>query len=181
MLMAIDRASVATIARAPFISHYSNPTDNLLCKSSSTSPPNKRQCLAHTFSPAVWVGFIVLFSNVELGIGCIASSLPSIRHLFNQVTGRETSQKSTGYNSSGANGSAGARSRQFHNPTDAGQTHATVRVSGGDWVRLHDGDSDKGTLLPGKGVQNKQSMGGIRMDYTYAVESVELEPVPKDA
>ena len=176
MLMTTHRASFATIARAPFISHYSTPEDNLLCKFSPISPPEPGQSRSH-FPLAVWVGFIVLFSNVELGIGCIASSLPSVRHLVNHLLGRETTQKSTDYNSSGANSNAAARSRQFHNPTDAGQTHATVRVSGGEWVRLHDGDSDKGTLLPGKGVNNKQSMGGIRMDYTYAVE---LEPVPKD-
>ncbi|CAN8097806.1 unnamed protein product [Discula destructiva] len=52
-------ASISTIARAPYISHYEEPENNLL----------------------YYIGYIVLFSNIETGIGCVASSLPAIRRL----------------------------------------------------------------------------------------------------
>ncbi|KAH8671571.1 hypothetical protein BX600DRAFT_459305 [Xylariales sp. PMI_506] len=58
-------ASIMTICRAPFIQHYADPTDNLM----------------------YYVGFIMLFSNVETAIGCIATSVPTLRLLF--VRGRE--------------------------------------------------------------------------------------------
>ncbi|KAI1246372.1 hypothetical protein MGN70_013271 [Eutypa lata] len=151
LLAVASVASVATIARAPFISHYSQPLDDLL----------------------YWVGYIVMFSNIELGIGCIASSLPAMRGLYRRLAGHEDTENSDYYNNSGA-----PRSHSFHNPTDTGRTHATVRAGDGDWEEIHDGDSDKGTLLPttpaNQSISSKNNKGGIRMDYSYTVE---LEPV----
>lgn len=126
-----------------------------------------------TLSSIDWVGYIVMFSNIELGIGCIASSLPAMRGLYRRLAGHEDTENSDYYNNSGA-----PRSHSFHNPTDTGRTHATVRAGDGDWEEIHDGDSDKGTLLPttpaNQSISSKNNKGGIRMDYSYTVE---LEPV----
>ncbi|KAH6656058.1 hypothetical protein BKA67DRAFT_254673 [Truncatella angustata] len=155
-------ASITTICRAPYISHYANPLDNLL----------------------FWVGHIVLFSNIETAIGCVASSVPTIRLFY--VRSR-TPDPSSAKSPTPVNGSKSlvtygseplqkkAPSKQrglFRNPTDQGLSFATVHAKG-DWKRLQDGDSDKGNLLEENPVPKR---GGIRADYTY---SVELSPGPK--
>ncbi|EXM17944.1 hypothetical protein RAB80_005470 [Fusarium oxysporum f. sp. vasinfectum] len=142
-------ASIATIARAPFISHYKRPTDNL----------------------KYYIGYIVLFSCVEIGIGCIAASLPSLRILYKRVRGQE-SQGSTGTPNAntlitigggkiGDSSSRGSK-RVFTNPTDRGITSTHVNRGDNNWERLSDEDSDKGILVNGQ--------NGIRADYTYSVE-----------
>ncbi|KAM0809277.1 hypothetical protein AB5N19_09620 [Seiridium cardinale] len=160
-------ASIMTICRAPYINHYNAPLDNLM----------------------FWVGHIVLFSNIETAIGCVATSIPTIR-LF--VARNKTPNPSGANTPTPLNGSKSlvtfgsmpignnnnndketrAKSRNmFRNPTDTGLTFTTVHAKG-DWERLQDGDSDKGDL-------REEDVGpkkGIRADYTY---SVELSQSPK--
>ncbi|KAM0552365.1 hypothetical protein ACHAPJ_007925 [Fusarium lateritium] len=146
-------ASIATIARAPFISHYRQPTGSL----------------------KYYIGYIVLFSCVEIGIGCIAASLPALRIMYLRARGKETQASTStphantivtiGGGKVGENSSRGQR-RVFTNPTDRGTTTTHINRSDSNWERLSDEDSDKGILVDG---QN----GGIRADYSY---SVELEP-----
>ncbi|KAI7767096.1 hypothetical protein LZL87_012382 [Fusarium oxysporum] len=127
-------ASIATVARAPFISHYKRPTDNL----------------------KYYICYIVLFSFVEIGIGCIATSLPSLRILYKRVRGQEP-QGSTGTPNAntlitiggGKIGDSSSRGpkRVFTNPTDRGITSTHVNRGDNDWERLSDEDSDKGILV----------------------------------
>ncbi|KAK7931056.1 hypothetical protein PG985_001768 [Apiospora marii] len=162
-------ASVATIARAPFLSHYDDPTNDLM----------------------YYCGYMVLFSNVETGIGLFASSLPSMRRAYLILVKHEGpgSGSSGGHNSSGLSGgrqpnnsgiitiggsggaivgnnnkSKSSRIRtRFINPTDLGQSEAHID-GGGDWERLHDDGSDKGILVP------QHDKTNIRVDQSYAVE-----------
>lgn len=130
------------------------------------------------------VGNIVLWSNVESAIGLVAGSLPSLRRLIvskiKKSSSAGESNNNVYHNSGGhntpvglvtfggtgavANHKGGGSTRKktgssFRNPTDVGHTVATVHASGdGDWRRLHDDSSDK------------ESLRGIRADYTYEVE-----------
>ncbi|RGP63997.1 integral membrane [Fusarium sporotrichioides] len=146
-------ASIATVARAPFISHYRDPTNNL----------------------KYYIGMIVLFSCVELGIGCIAASLPSLRVLYKRAFGRETQASSGTPNANtlitiggGRIGDSSSRGqkRGFTNPTDQGITSTHINRGESKWERLSDEGSDKGILVNGQDA-------GIRVDDTFTVE---LEP-----
>lgn len=155
LLSFASMASIVTIIRAFYINHYLTPEDNLL----------------------FWVGHIALLSNIEIGIGCIASSIPTLRRLFarNNNNSQASSRKPWDrrgpkslitFGSLPANHGRGSGSRnKFRNPTDTGFSLATVNAQG-DWERLRDGDSDKNLSTEG-GVHES---GGIRADYTYAVE-----------
>ncbi|KAH8196424.1 hypothetical protein TruAng_009411 [Truncatella angustata] len=138
LLSVASVASLTTIARAPFISRYKEPTDNLM----------------------YYIGFIVFLSSIETGIGCIAASLPSVRGLYLRIRGKQDTQKSAstpnakslvtigggiagGHNSSGNRGT-------FAKSTDRTTTTACVGGGAGDWERLHDDDSDKVELEPKK-------------------------------
>ncbi|KAK8044083.1 hypothetical protein PG993_004107 [Apiospora rasikravindrae] len=158
-------ASVATIARAPFLSHYADPTNDL----------------------TYYEGFMVLFSNVETGIGLFASSLPSIRRAYliliksegqngssgggSGASDAKQHQGNTGIITIGGSGSKPKSSRsrnRFINPTDLGQSEAHVD-GGGEWERIGDDGSDKGILIP------QDNGKRIRVDQSYAVE---MHPVP---
>ncbi|KAL1860419.1 hypothetical protein Daus18300_009192 [Diaporthe australafricana] len=141
-----------------------------------------------------YIGYIVLFSNIETGVGCVASCLPSIRRLQMRITKRETSEnKSTNPEANGSElitiggggGGSSSRGRKqrgiFTNTTDRGVTLATVQVTslsgaggGGEWEQLHDDDSDEAPLSPWKESTGSKPPGGIRKECTYAVE---MEPV----
>ncbi|KAI1763612.1 hypothetical protein GGR53DRAFT_531365 [Hypoxylon sp. FL1150] len=153
LLSFASTASIVTIIRAFYITHYNTPLDNLL----------------------FWVGHIALLSNIEIGIGCIASSVPTLRRLFvrkgdsSQVSSRKPwdrrGSKSLITFGSLPNHGRGSGSRsKFRNPTDTGFSLATVHAQG-DWERLQDGDSDKNLESGGSLGKN-----GIRADYTYTVE-----------
>ncbi|KAI9643601.1 hypothetical protein NHQ30_008223 [Ciborinia camelliae] len=143
-------ASISTMIRAPYIQHYWKPTDNLL----------------------YYTGFIVLLSNIETAIGCIASSIPTVFRFFQS----NSAQTNSGPNPHGAkdlvtfgsapiSGRKNSKSRGFRNPTDTGTTFGTVHAYGdGDWSKLQDGDSDHNLE-----VINPEH--GIRTDYTYQLES----------
>ncbi|KAK8074506.1 hypothetical protein PG997_009169 [Apiospora hydei] len=145
-------ASISTMIRTPYIEFYRTPLDDL----------------------PYHVGNIVLWSNVESAIGLVAGSLPSLRRLILAKVKKSSSQESAsnGY-SHGANtpvglvtfggtpltGAGGRKKSAFRNPTDLGNTVTTVHAQGdGDWRRLRDSSSDK------------ESLHGIRADYTYEVE-----------
>jgi hypothetical protein len=93
----------------------------------------------------VWVAHIILCSNVETGIGCIASSVPSLRYFIR----REHS--ANGYASSGpSNRNTPDPSRNFFTIGSRRRENISDRFSLGtvrhereDWERLHDGASDK--------------------------------------
>ncbi|EFQ34575.1 uncharacterized protein GLRG_09719 [Colletotrichum graminicola M1.001] len=125
-----------------------------------------------------WVAHTVLCSNIETGIGCIASSIPSLRRFIARTRGTTEISKASGSGSGGKSAlfTIGSkpldqRSRdRFRNPTDAGFSLSTVHGRGDEsWERLQDGDSDKGDLLP---VEQK---GGIHAQYSYQVE-IEMTP-----
>ncbi|XXG98626.1 hypothetical protein Hte_004951 [Hypoxylon texense] len=154
LLSFASMASIVTIIRAFYITHYNTPLDNLL----------------------FWVGHIALLSNMEIGIGCIASSVPTLRRLFvrkgdsSQTSSRKPwdrrGPKSLITFGSLPNHERGSGSRsKFRNPTDTGFSLTTVHAQG-DWERLQDGDSGKD--LPTETSAHGNS--GIRADYTYAVE-----------
>ncbi|KAK8008177.1 hypothetical protein PG991_010728 [Apiospora marii] len=145
-------ASISTMIRTPYIEYYRTPLDNL----------------------PYHVGNIVLWSNIESAIGLVAGSLPSLRRLIMAKVKKSSSQEgaSSGYNNGASTpvglvtfggtpggGINGRKKSTFRNPTDLGHTIATVHAQGdGDWRRLRDSSSDK------------ESMHGIRADYTYEVE-----------
>ncbi|TEY78801.1 hypothetical protein BOTCAL_0045g00170 [Botryotinia calthae] len=141
-------ASISTMIRAPYIEHYRTPTDNLL----------------------YYTGFIVLLSNIETAIGCVASSIPTVGRFFmrNSAVKKSTSDADgpkdlVTFGSAPISARHNTKGRSFRNPTDTGTTFATVHAHGdGDWSRLHDGDSDHNPDLDNK--------NGIRTDYTYQVE-----------
>ncbi|KAK8043383.1 hypothetical protein PG993_005813 [Apiospora rasikravindrae] len=146
-------ASISTMVRTPYIEYYRTPLDNL----------------------PYHVGNIVLWSNVESAIGLVAGSLPSLRRLILAKVKKSSAGESAsnGYHHNSANtpvglvtfggtpltGAGGRKKSTFRNPTDLGHTVATVHAQGdGDWRRLRDSSSDK------------ESLHGIRADYTYEVE-----------
>ncbi|TGO57797.1 hypothetical protein BOTNAR_0194g00190 [Botryotinia narcissicola] len=141
-------ASISTMIRAPYIEHYRTPTDNLL----------------------YYTGFIVLLSNIETAIGCVASSIPTVGRFFmrNSAAKKSASEPDgpkdlVTFGSAPISARHNTKGRVFRNPTDTGTTFATVHAHGdGDWSRLHDGDSDHNPDL--------DTREGIRADYTYQVE-----------
>ncbi|KAK7714300.1 hypothetical protein SLS64_004400 [Diaporthe eres] len=166
LMSVASMASISTIARAPFISRYEKPEDDL----------------------KYYIGFIVLFSNIETGVGCVASCLPAMRRLYMRITKKETSEnKSSNPQGTGSvivtigGGGGGSSSRgrkqriMFSSAADRSVNMTTVQATGGarggDWEQLHDGDSDEVPLSPWK-----KPAKGIRMDCGSAVE---LEPVQR--
>jgi hypothetical protein len=87
----------------------------------------------------------LLCSNIETGIGCIASSLPSLRY-FIQKTDSQTSSKGLSQRQGG-----GTKTN----------SESRVRRTGGledDWEELQDGDSDRSVaLLHTKGIQKEST------------------------
>lgn len=133
------------MVRIPYVNKFEGQKD-LQCKQI------QKVLLVKANHTIVWVAHTMLCSNIETGIGCIASSVPSLRHFF----------RGANDGSSGPSGPSGKRSdggtqlvtvggsRQqrrlrdsFRNPTDIGFSLSTVHHGrGDDWERL-DGDSDK--------------------------------------
>lgn len=110
----------------------------------------------------------MLCSNIETGIGCITSSIPSLRRVIrgggssaeNGASGGSTMQRSR--LRLGARGSEPTKDR-FYNPTDAGFSLTTVKGRSDDkWQRLE----DEGKLL-----SSRDDHKGIRADCTVIVET----------
>lgn len=163
-------ASIATMIRAPYIQHYWTPTDNL----------------------DYWTGYIVLLSNVESAIGCIASSAPAFRKFGrsrknNHPSGGSSSQGPARPKSLVTFGSLPVRnnnyssSKLFHNPTDQGVSFASVQAGGqgNKWNRLPDGSTTDATSDCSSSSRDEDleangagagTGAGIRAEYTYEVE-----------
>ncbi|KAB8292962.1 hypothetical protein EYC80_007326 [Monilinia laxa] len=148
LLSFASAASISTMIRAPYIERYHNPTDNLL----------------------YYTGFIVLLSNIETAIGCIASSVPTFARFLRRNHPKDSFRSTphgpkdlVTFGSAPISGRQNSKARAFRNPTDTGITFATVHAhKDGDWSRLHDGDSEHNAEL--------RTVDGIRTDYTYQVE-----------
>lgn len=91
----------------------------------------------------------MLYSNIETGIGCIASSVPSLRHYFRRNSGDSSygpnSRRS--YKRSGTDHELHPRRIHdgFRSPTEAGFKLSAVHGRADDkWERLDDGDEQQG-------------------------------------
>jgi hypothetical protein len=143
----MDRASIITMVRIPFVNKFESQT-NLPCKENPCCEPDN----AGTDVLTVWVSHIVLCSNVETGIGCFASSIPSLRHLFQREGDGSSDPNSKRYFPTGSKLiTASGKSRRprgcnsFRNPTDIGFSLSTVHHGRAEdnWERLQDAASDK--------------------------------------
>lgn len=126
-----------------------------------------------------YCGYMVLFSNVEMGIGLFASSLPAIRRLYLLSIRPERSQGSSQppvinhdglvtIGGGGAKKNAKAMARTtvlsvFSHPADRGHSETRVDSGRGSWERLTDGGSDNGSKT-------------IRAEYSDTVEMHPVEP-----
>ncbi|KAF1849264.1 cytochrome P450 [Cucurbitaria berberidis CBS 394.84] len=134
-------ASIITMVRIPYINRFEGMT-NL----------------------QFWVAHIMLCSNVETGIGCVASSVPSLRHFFRGETSGGSSGPSNKRSTPGPSRdffTIGSQPRLT--PADGGFSLSTVRHGREEnWEPLHDGASDQSdTPIDPKGLYKKQ---------TYAVD-----------
>lgn len=85
----------------------------------------------------------MLCSNIETGIGCICSSLPSLRHFLRR--------DASGSDSKGFSQKAGTNTISAHRPRKMGR-------SDDDWEVLQDGSSDHSVApLASKGIQKEQT------------------------
>lgn len=121
----------------------------------------------------------MLCSNIETGIGCVASSVPSLRHIFRSdasesVSGPSKKQRSGGGSKAfftiGSEPRERSRRSSFRNPTDIGFSLSTVTNGKKEsWERLHDGDSYRSdaALNPN---------GGIHKAQEYTVDSEMWDP-----
>jgi hypothetical protein len=112
----------------------------------------------------VWVAHIILCSNVETGIGCFASSIPSLRRYFHaggEGSSDPNSKRTTATKLVTVGGSRRPRVREsFRNPTDIGFSLSTVHHGRTEdsWERLQDGSSDKSvTPIDPKGIYAERS------------------------
>lgn len=142
----MNRASIITIVRIPFVNKFESQMD-LPCK---REPESQYELEIDTNT--VWVSHIVLCSNIETGIGCFASSIPSLRHIFQRELNNSSNNTRNRHVSSGSKFlTAGDISRQprrgssFCNPTDIGFSLSTVHHGRNEdtWERLPDESSDK--------------------------------------
>lgn len=153
--------------RAPYIEHYWTPTDNL----------------------DYWTGHIVLLSNLESAIGCIASSAPTFRKFGRRRAAHHKGSDKLRSSQEGGKplprhqpkslitfGSLPVRNysstKMFRNPTDQGVSYASVQAGGGNWNRLPDGtDTSEGT----RDEEEEPEFDGIRAEYTYEVELTRIK------
>ncbi|KAI1459611.1 hypothetical protein F4805DRAFT_47782 [Annulohypoxylon moriforme] len=128
-------ASVCTMIRAPYVKYYMD--DDLI----------------------YWLANLVLWSNIENGVGLIAGSIPVLQKIIMRRFKKEHSSSTPNSVGLVTFGSAPAKSRNrrvFSNPTDVGFSVTTVQTNHHphDWERLEDDTSSQ----------------GIRADFTYEVE-----------
>ncbi|KAI0114180.1 hypothetical protein F4776DRAFT_638489 [Hypoxylon sp. NC0597] len=129
-------ASVCTIMRAPYVKYYA---DNEIL---------------------YWIAHIVLWGDIEVGVGLIAGSIPVMQKLIMRRIRKQNSCPSPGPLDLVTFGSAPVKGRNdrriFTNPTDVGFNITTVHATHPhDWERLEDESSSRRC---------------IRADYTYEVE-----------
>jgi len=158
MLSVGSTASLITMVRIPYVKQYNSPIDS-----------------------HYYMGIITLCSHIELGVGILASSFPSIRRLFlatrnggsygtgpSEVSAKANTDDLVTFGGTNKSRSKNRRGpsvshERFRNPTDLGISLTTVQGrQNSEWTRLQDGDSDKEIILP----KDK----GIRAEYTFSVE-----------
>lgn len=88
----------------------------------------------------------MLCSNIETGIGCTASSIPSLRHFFRREYSENSSDPTNKRSIPRPNNNhftIGSQSRR--GPIDSGFSLASVNHGRAEetWERLHDGASDQ--------------------------------------
>lgn len=158
--------------RIPYVNKFATQT-NLPCKEYLAAKLSDMKAKILT----VWVSHIILCSNVETGIGCFASSIPSLRHFFQGNNDDSSGPRSKRHASAGTNLiTAGGGTRRpkacnsFRNPTDIGFSLSTVHHgrAGDTWERLQDGASDKSDA--------PINLKGIYAERSYAVD---VESVPE--
>ena len=146
------------MVRIPYVNKFEGMT-NLQCKHNRCRTNSK--LTSHT----VWVAHTILCSNIETGIGCIASSVPSLRHFLRRnsdgSSGPSNKRSGTGTELVTVGGSRQQRRLRgnFRSPTNIGFSLSTVHHGRADdnWERL-DGDSDKnGAPIDAKRVYAGQS------------------------
>ncbi|KAI1385678.1 uncharacterized protein F4822DRAFT_351166 [Hypoxylon trugodes] len=131
-------ASVCAIVRMPLIKYYGDP-----------------QLL-------YYVAIVILWSNIEIGVGLIAGSIPVLQRLIMSRMKKQKIPHSPIPVDLVTFGSTPVKTRRhvggFNNPTDTGFSMVTVHAShpSRDWERLDD-DSSVGTCV-------------IRTDYTVDVD-----------
>lgn len=167
MLSVGSCASIITIVRIPYVQRYSDIKDQ-----------------------HYYIAVVVLCSLVETGIGCVASSFPSLRRLVlrtwygqtsssegnsgnNNNQGNNIEDRNLGLITFGSKPPAEHHNR-FRNPTDTGISLATVtqgsksggRDGGGDrsgWTKLHDdGGEDSSSDIRGEWLEHAGGGGGRR-------------------
>jgi hypothetical protein len=93
----------------------------------------------------VWVAHTMLCSNIETGIGCICSSVPSLRHLLRHDASGSDS-KVPSYRAGGGTKTISSQRVRPHGRSE------------NNWEELQDGDSDRSVaLLHAKGIQKEQT------------------------
>jgi hypothetical protein len=133
-----------------------------------TSSPNRQE---QTNAFPDYIGYIVLLSCVEIGIGCVAASLPSVLLLYKRVRGQESQSSPTPRDDNTlitigggriGEGSTKEPKRTF-SITDRNAISTHINCGNKNWERLSDVESDKGIIV-GRG------KGAITEDYTSSVE-----------
>jgi hypothetical protein len=115
----------------------------------------------------------MLCSNIETGIGCVASSVPSLRHYFRLDNSESDSGPSKRQNNSksfftvGSVPPRGGRRGSFHNPTDLGFSLTTVTNGKESWERLYDTGNSTSTSPS----YNELEHGGIHKEQHYTVSN----------
>lgn len=162
--LTLHSASIITMVRIPYVNKFENQTD-LPCKPHPSPSPSKSKL---TFS-TVWVCHIILCSNVETGIGCFASSLPSLRHFLPGAHDGSTDPHSKRHVSSSklitGNSTRARGGGSYRNPTDVGFSLSSVHHGRKEdnWERLQDAISEEG-IDQGHGAK------GIYAERTYQVD-----------
>lgn len=128
----------------PLLRYYKEPENNYLCKG---------YCIQYsgfvihlTWMPRLdHMGFVIVLSVAECGIGLIAGSLPMLRRLVHSWLGKDDTKVSAPTPNSnitfGGTGPSGKNSRaRFQNPTDTGISRVTIKTGrpSRDWEQLDD-------------------------------------------
>jgi hypothetical protein len=161
------------MVRIPFVNKFEDSMD-LPC-TYYIDPRSTNHQLTTPFT--VWVAHIILCSNIETGIGCVASSVPSLRHFFRSDTSEgnsaPTKKRSAGASKTfftiGSQPCDRSRRSSFRNPTDIGFSLSTVTNGNKEsWERLHDGDSYRSDAA--------LNLGAIHKAQEYTVDSEMWDP-----
>ncbi|KAI5927933.1 hypothetical protein F4810DRAFT_645953 [Camillea tinctor] len=143
-------ASIVTLIRAFYIGHYNHPEDNLL----------------------FWIGHIALFSNIEIGIGCVAGSVPTLRRLFLRNRSSDESlpkqpqpfhpRSLVTFGGTPINRFGMKTRDKFKAPSEVGFSLSTVNTRG-EWEQLQDGDEERGMATANTSVDSMHAAEHTRV------------------